>query len=71
MLPAELHEKAAKYAARRHVSMGHVIRKALREAIDMRGEEPDRDSLWADDTVFRGATPRDLARHHDRYLEAD
>jgi Arc/MetJ-type ribon-helix-helix transcriptional regulator len=71
MLPAELHEKAAKYAARRRVSMGSVIRKALREALEKPSEESSRDSLWADKEVFRGSTPRDLARRHDHYLEAE
>ena len=71
MLPAELHERAAKYAARRRVSLGHLIRRALRETIERRDQESARDPLWTDDLVFRGKTPPDLARHHDHYLEED
>jgi len=71
MLPSELHERAARYAARRRISLGHLIRSSLQTAIEQRDEAPERDPLWADDEVFRGRTPRDLARHHDRHLESD
>ncbi len=71
MLPSELHEKAARYAARRRVSLGQLVRSSLRAAMDAGDEAPSPDPLWADDEVFRRKTPRDLARNHDRYLESD
>jgi hypothetical protein len=71
MLPAELHEKATRYAARRKVSLGHLIRTSLRESLSRPTPGTQRDPLWEDDAVFRGRAPRDLARNHDRYLEED
>ena len=70
MLPSELHEKATRYAAKRKVSLGHLVRTSLRESLDHPAPAPRRDPLW-EDAVFRGRTPRDLARNHDRYLEED
>lgn len=71
MLPSELHEKAARYAARRRVSLGQLVRSSLQTAMEVSGDAPERDPLWADNEVFRGKTPRNLARNHDRYLESD
>ena len=71
MLPSELHEKATRYAARRRVSLGQLVRSSLQRTLEAPEESPDQDPLWNDEEVFRGKTPRDLARNHDRYLEAD
>jgi len=71
MLPSELHEKATRYAARRRVSLGHLIRTSLRESLDHAPADREKDTLWDDGAVFRGRVPRDLARNHDRYLEEE
>ena len=71
MLPSELHEKATRYAAKRKVSLGHLLQTSLRESLDHPAPAGQKDSLWEDDAVFRGRTRRDLARHHDRYLEKE
>ena len=71
MLPSELHEKAARYAAKRRVSLGQLVRNSLQTAMETPEESPHRDPFWEDEEVYRGKTPRDLARNHDRYLESD
>jgi hypothetical protein len=71
MLPSELHEKATRYAAKRKVSLGHLIRTSLRESLDHPAPDGRRDPLWDDETVVTRRAPRDLARNHDRYLEEE
>lgn len=71
MLPSELHEKAVRHAARRRVSLGQLVRSSLQTAMEVPGDAPERDPLRGDNEVFRGKTPGDLARNHDRYLESD
>ena len=71
MLPSELHEKAVRYAARRRLSLGQVVRTSLETALESTGNAELRDPLWADNETFHRTTPQHLARNHDRYLESD
>lgn len=70
MLAPELKRKAMETARRKALSFGEFTRRALQEAIHRDGGR-DRDSLLADRAVFKGKTPRDLARRHDAYLYGD
>lgn len=67
MLPASLKAKATQEADRRGVSLGELIRQALDQAVED-PLDPSTDALLADEAVFRGETPGDLAENHDRYL---
>ena len=40
MLPSELHEKAARYAAKRRVSLGQLVRNSLQTAMETPEESP-------------------------------
>ena len=67
MLPQDLKARAARYADRRGVSLGRLIRDSLEERIS-RDAGPKEDPFFADAFVFRGRSPKDLARNHDRHL---
>lgn len=67
LLPPSLHDRALRYAHEKGVSLGQLIRDSLAAAL--LGEIPVRgDALLRDKAVYRGAAPKDLAEHHDRYL---
>lgn len=68
MLPADLRRRAFRHARQRGVSLGALIRESLDVALPRTAHAADFDPLFADGAVFRGSAPRDLARHHDRYL---
>lgn len=68
MLPENLKTRASELARRQGVSLGELIRRSLEAALEVPEKGRAADSLLADDAIFQGDTPRDLARHHDRYL---
>ncbi len=68
MLPEELRRRAYRRARECRVSLGEVIRESLEAALPPPPQTPADDPLFADDAVFRGRAPRDLASAHDRYL---
>jgi len=68
MLPPELRHKAQRRAQERGISLGELIRQALEEALQKPLASPKDDPLLADDGVFVGDTPTNLAADHDRYL---
>ncbi len=68
MLPSDLRRRAFHRAKERGVSLGALIRESLDAALPRTAQAAGDDPLFADGAVFRGAAPRDLARHHDRYL---
>jgi len=65
MLPHDLKTRAAMEARRRGVSLGHLIRSSLEAAL---GRGVESDPLFADDAIYKGAAPSDLAVRHDDYL---
>lgn len=68
MLPSDLRRRAFRRARERGVSLGALIRESLDAAISRAVPTATEDPLFSDGAIFRGAAPRDLARHHDRYL---
>jgi hypothetical protein len=65
MLPERLRAQAKEQARRLGVSFGELIRRSLEAMLG--GAKAD-DPLLADDEVFDGPTPDDLAADPDRYL---
>jgi predicted DNA-binding protein len=74
MIPDELKMRAIKYASRMGMSLGGFIRESVERALEPTDGEPAADTtdpLFADDAVFSGETPSDLAESHDDYLYGD
>ncbi len=74
MLPHELKMRAQQLAQRDGVSLGDLIRRALEAWLRSPRDSPtaaDEDPLFADDAVWTGDVPIDLARDHDRHLYGD
>lgn len=69
MLPLELKAQAEQWAQERGISLSEFIRELLASALETNQSKPRaKDSLFADDAVFTGDVPTDLAENHDRYL---
>lgn len=68
MLPAELKHRAEQAAHAEEISLGELLRTSLEAYLQQRH---GRDPLFADEAVFHGETPADLAHDHDRYLYDD
>jgi len=71
MLPQDLKMRALKSANMMGVSFGQLVRESLERALNDRDDILSEDSLFADDAVFRGDSPADLAKNHDSYLYGD
>ena len=67
MLPAELKARATRAARQRGISFGELVRRSLEAVVDNPATVYD-DPLFADDAVFDGPSPTDLAAEHDDYL---
>ena len=67
MLPESLKVKAIRVAAKRHVSLGELIREGLKKVCE-NNQPKERDIFFTDSHVFTGDTPKDLAKNHDDYL---
>jgi predicted DNA-binding protein len=65
-LPAELKHHAEQVALATGVSLAELIRASLEEHL-----QTIRDPLFADEAVFSGESPSDLAKNHDHYLYDD
>jgi hypothetical protein len=69
MLPPELKEKAMRRARERGISLGEFLRESLVLALNSKVAQKRKDDpLFADQAVFEGAAPSDLAERHDQYL---
>jgi len=69
MIPSELKARAQLRAQELGVSFGELVRQALEtELSSSTGRRRGADPLFADDAVFAGEAPTDLAEAHDRYL---
>jgi hypothetical protein len=68
MLPADLRLRSSRRARERGMSFGELVRASLVAEIDQARGEPASDPLFADNAVYSGPAPRDLAKHHDAYL---
>ena len=74
MISDELKMRAIKRANQMGMSLGGFIRESLERALEPPDGEPPSsisDTLFADDVVFQGETPVDLAESHDDYLYGD
>lgn len=67
MLPADLKARAMRTARERGISFGELLRRSLRAAVEDPATVHD-DPVFADDAVFDGPAPTDLAAEHDGYL---
>ncbi|MHC4136453.1 MAG: CopG family transcriptional regulator [Planctomycetota bacterium] len=70
MLPAGLRARAIAHARQLGISMGELIRRSM-ESMLAGSQEAGGDPLVADEAVFDGPLPDDLASNHDRYLYGD
>lgn len=69
MLPPDLKARAQQHARGLGISLGELVRRALEsELTDAGPDDRASDILFADDAVYTGPGPRDLAAEHDRYL---
>lgn len=68
MLPENLKLAAEEKAFRTKRSLGQLIRDALERDLASTLSRDAQDPFLADARVFRGKSPRDLARNHDDYL---
>jgi len=71
MLPAGLKAKATRYAQEKGLSLGELIRQSLTNWLNRSDEQEPSDPLLADEAIYHGPAPSDLAAAHDRYLYGD
>ncbi len=67
-LPPELKHRAEQVAHAKGVSLAELIGVSLEGHLQTMRE---RDPLFADEAVFSGESPNDLAKNHDHYLYDD
>ena len=71
MIPEDLKMRAIVRAKIMEISLGGFIRESLEKALKRPGKDGficDEDPFFADDAVFSGKAPSDLALNHDDYL---
>lgn len=69
MLPSDLKIRASNQAKKMGISLGQLIRQTLEESLDTeKRAKTDDDSLFLDNVVYGGKTPKDVASKHDTYL---
>ena len=69
MLPPELKEKATRRAREKGISLGELLRESLTIALEAKEASLRKDDpLFADQVVFDGEAPEDIAERHDRHL---
>ncbi|MCK4604954.1 MAG: hypothetical protein KAU41_09750 [Deltaproteobacteria bacterium] len=69
MLPHELKIKALNRANIQGISLGQFIRNSLLISLEnLQKNDSVDDPLFADDAVYHGKTPADLAKNHDNYI---
>jgi len=73
MLPPDLKAKVQKRAKYMGMSLGQYIREAVENSLEylQREQSIEEDPLFADDAIFAGKVPRDIAENHDQYLYGD
>lgn len=67
MLPADLKSRAMQQARERGISFGELLRRSLESALVSPTSAYD-EPVFADEVVFDGPSPSDLAVEHDGYL---
>jgi len=72
MISDDLKIRALRRANMMGMSLGRFIRESLEKALQYSNDDQLLDdTLFADDAVFHGQTPNDLAEKHDDYLYRD
>ncbi len=71
MLPTELKARAMRLARSKGLSLSDFIREIVITAVQESTQQDGADPLFADNAVFDGPSPTDVAKHHDRYLYED
>lgn len=72
MLPDDLKMRAIKHAKTMGVSFGGFVRESLTRALQNQNPDtPAEDPFFADEIVFDGESPVDLAVKHDDFLYGD
>lgn len=67
LLPEDLKLKAEERADAEGISLGEFVKISIETSLATPGPQAE-DPLLADDVVFYGPTPADLAARHDDYL---
>jgi hypothetical protein len=68
MIPDDLKIRAASRANSEGISLGEFIRVSLEKALRFGDDEYPDDPFLADNSVYEGETPSDMAQNHDNYL---
>jgi hypothetical protein len=68
MIPDELKIRATNRAQVEGISLGEFIRVSLEKALRASDNEYPYDSYLADNSIYEGEIPKDLAQNHDEYL---
>jgi hypothetical protein len=69
MLPDDLKMRALKRAEITGLSLGGFIRESLEKTLQPPDvDQVDEDPFFADNFVYQGKTPKDLALNYDDYL---
>lgn len=72
MLPEDLKMRALKHANMMGISLGGFVRESLARALQNQNPDmPVEDPFFADEVVFDGKSPVNLAAKHDDYLYGD
>jgi hypothetical protein len=72
MIPDDLKIRAVKHASMMGISLGQFVRESLEKYLQPpNGDRSADDALFADDAVFDGKVPNDVAKNHDEYLYGD
>jgi len=71
MLPDKLKLQVQARAREHGISLSEFIRSALEQTLEKSNAGVSTDPLFGDSEVFDGASPQDLASHHDNYLYGD
>ena len=71
MLPAVLRSRSSRRARERGVSFGELVRESLTAELERGSARGAKDPLFADDAVYKGRAPKDVAKNHDAYLYGD
>ena len=70
MLPEDLKTKAEEFSRKKGLSLGEVVREAVRDLLK-KAEEDAGDSFFCDTAVYQEDVPKDLSSNHDEYLYGD
>ena len=70
MLPEDLKTKAEEFSRKKGLSLGEVVREAMRDLLK-KAEEDAGDSFFCDTAVYQEDVPKDLSSNHDEYLYGD